>query len=73
MNAVEVVPGPDAFVEIVLDAPPPDIDPPPPVVTWDVNDLPKLLGHAHFDAIKHSAKYCNVKLSGTVKTCMTCA
>jgi hypothetical protein len=37
MNGVEVVPDPDAFAEIIPDAPPPDIDPPPPVVTWDVN------------------------------------
>jgi hypothetical protein len=56
----------------VPDAPPPDIDPPPPVVTWDVNDLHNLLGHAHFDAIKRSAKYYNVKLSGTVWTCVAC-
>jgi hypothetical protein len=47
MNAVKVVQYPVAFIEIVPDALPPDIDPPPPVVTWDVNDLHNLLGHAH--------------------------
>jgi hypothetical protein len=31
------------------------------------------LGHVHFDAVKRSAKYYNIKLSGTVKTCVTCA
>jgi hypothetical protein len=73
LHAVEVVPDPNAFVELIPDAPPPDIDPPPPVVTWDVNDLYNLLGPAHLDAIKRSAKYYNVKLSGTVKTCVACA
>jgi hypothetical protein len=74
LNAVKVFPDPDSFVEQVPDAPPPDIDPslPHPVVTWDVNDLHSLLGHALFDAIKRSAKYYEVKLSRTVKTCVAC-
>jgi hypothetical protein len=73
LNAVEVVLDPDAFSEQVPDAPLLDPPLPPPVVTWDVNDLHNLFGHAHFDAIKHSAKYYNVKLSGTVKTCVVSA
>jgi hypothetical protein len=32
-----------------------------------------MLGHAHFDSIKRSAKYYNVQLSGTVQTCVACA
>jgi hypothetical protein len=30
-----------------------------PVIRWDINDLHNLLGHAHFEAIKKSAKYYN--------------
>jgi hypothetical protein len=74
LSDVEVVPDPEASAEPVPDAPPPANDPttPPPVVTWDVNDLHNLLRYAHFDAIKRSAKYYNVKLSGTVKTSVAC-
>jgi hypothetical protein len=44
-----------------------------PVIRWDKNDLHKLLGHAHFDAIKKSAKHYNIKLSGEPKICVSCA
>jgi hypothetical protein len=44
-----------------------------PVIRRDINDLHNLLGHAHFDAIKKSAKYYNIKLSGEPKMCASCA
>jgi hypothetical protein len=32
-----------------------------------------LMGQAHFDAIKCSAKYYGIKISGEPKTCVSCA
>jgi hypothetical protein len=61
--------------QIQADAP--DIPIPPaieiPAIRRDINDLHNLLGHAHFDAIKKSAKYYSIKLTGEQKTCVSCA
>jgi hypothetical protein len=58
----------------VAEAPPTEAPvPKPPVVKRNVNELHHMFGHAHFDAIKQSAKYYNIKLSGDVKTCVACA
>jgi gag-polypeptide of LTR copia-type/Zinc knuckle len=61
-----------------VETPTPIIEAPPvaamvperPMITRDVNDLHHMFGHAHFDAIKRSAKYYNIKLKGDVKTCV---
>jgi hypothetical protein len=44
-----------------------------PVIRRDINAMHNLMGHAHFDAIKHSAKYYGIKLSVEPKTCVSCA
>jgi hypothetical protein len=44
-----------------------------PVICRDVNAMHNIMGHAHFDAIKCSAKYYGIKLSGEPKTCVSCA
>jgi hypothetical protein len=51
-----------------------DIPVPPaieiPVIRRNINDLHN---HAHFDTIKKSAKYYNIKLTVEPKTCVSCA
>jgi hypothetical protein len=44
-----------------------------PVIRRDINAMHNLMGHAHFDAIKRSAKYYGIKLSGEPKTCVSSA
>jgi hypothetical protein len=73
----EDAPIPQAPAEVpttVAEAPPNgDPVPEPLVIKRDVNDLHHLFGHEHFDAIKRSAKYYNIKLRGDVKNCVACA
>jgi hypothetical protein len=44
----------------------------PPVVARAFNSLHHMFGHAHFDTIKRSVPYYNIKLQGDVKTCVAC-
>jgi hypothetical protein len=51
-------------------------DPPAPVIPiihCDINALHILIGHAHYDVIKQSAKYYGIKISSEPKTCVSCA
>jgi hypothetical protein len=44
-----------------------------PVICHDINAMHNLMEHAHFDAIKCSATYYGIKLSGEPRTCVSCA
>jgi hypothetical protein len=44
-----------------------------PVICRDINAMHNLMGHAHFDAIKRSAKYYGMKLNGDPKRFVSCA
>jgi hypothetical protein len=49
----------------------PDPNPTVPAIRRDINATHNLMGHAHFDAIKRSAKYYGIKLSGEPKICVS--